>query len=181
MCLGRGLAASRGAAASRRGSAALPLLLLLPLAKYLFNEGIPVTRTWAPALRGARLPAASSNARKTPETATSPSIHRHQAWRKGDGRLQRRKDPLHGGCGLLLSCGSTGAVPDREHEELLSPSIPCVSPPPSRHPSPRRPPLLSAPNRSPRRGHFDPLLNSSFPLISDQALNLLAEMLRSND
>lgn len=34
--------------------------------------------------------------------------------------------------------------------------------------------------RPPPRGRFDPLLNSCFPLIPDQALNLLAEMPRSN-
>lgn len=34
--------------------------------------------------------------------------------------------------------------------------------------------------RRPPRGRFDPLLNSCFPLIRDQALNLLAEMPRSN-
>lgn len=163
------------------GSAALPLPLLLPLAKYLFNEGIPVARTWAPALLGARLPAASSDVGKPPEMATSPSVHRHQGLARGRRPLAAVQRPFAWGLQLAASLLQHRGCAGPRAQTAAVPGCPPCPPLPSRHTTPCRPPLLSAPNRSPRRSHFDPLLNSSFPLISDQALNLLAEMLRSND
>jgi len=59
---GKGLGIIAGGCGIAGGSAALPPRLLLPLTKYLFNEGIPTARAWALPLRRARLPAAPPNA-----------------------------------------------------------------------------------------------------------------------
>lgn len=168
VCLGRGRAASRGAAASSPSPNIFLMreFLLHGHGRLCGEHGClqhPQTRgTLRRQLRPPRRSGTRPGARVTAACTGAKTL-------------------CMGAAVCCFPAAAPGSVPDRGHEEPLSPSVPRVPLLPSRHASPRRPAPLSAPNRSPPRGHFDPLLNSSFPLISDQALNLLAEMPRSND